>query len=258
MGIFRDYDWYNNWQRPYEIPGSFYEDEDFFQSFPREAPETFFVDVKSGKKYGSFQDFRLIEQKVEVQPAPPKLNLVDIPGANGSKDLTELPAGRVVYGDREITWTYALFPWQRSWEIVQNVVSRALNGKRCKIFLHNSEGKYYEGRMTVTDYARDGVLRQITVKAICSPYLRAKDQVIAKELTTEPLAIPLRASDLYTVPKIEVTAETAISYDGNTLMLSPGAHELTQLELAGADRELIANVTNGTGTITVSYERGYL
>ena len=53
----------------------------------------------------SHRDLHLIQQQVDVQPAPPKLNLVDIPGANGSKDLSTQPAGRVVYEDRKITWT---------------------------------------------------------------------------------------------------------------------------------------------------------
>lgn len=118
----------------------------------------------------SSRDLRLIQQLVEVQPAEPKLNLVDIPGADGSRDLSALPAGRVVYADRSITWTFALYPGEK-WDAKHRQVSNALNGRECKITLDTDPDYYYQGRLSVKKYNHDRTLHQITVEAICRPWI---------------------------------------------------------------------------------------
>lgn len=123
----------------------------------------------------SHRDLNLIQQKVEVQPAEPKLNLVDVPGADGSKDLSTQPAGRVVYEDRTITWTFALYPGEK-WDAKHRQVSNALNGRECRITLGTDPDYYFQGRVAVKKYNIDRTLRQITVEAICRPWILKRMQ----------------------------------------------------------------------------------
>jgi len=125
----------------------------------------------------SHRDLNLIQQTVEVDPAEPKLNLVEIPGADGAVDMTEQPAGRVTYNTRKITWTFALYPGE-SWDAKHRQVSNALNGRKCNITLDTDPGYYYQGRLSVTKHKIDNTLRQITVVAICQPYKLKQDQTI--------------------------------------------------------------------------------
>lgn len=117
----------------------------------------------------SHYDLNLIQQKVEVDPAEPKLNMIEIPGADGAVDLTEQPAGRVVYKTRKITWTFALYPGE-NWDAKHAQVSNALNGRRANITLDTDPGYYYQGRLSVAKHNVDGLLRQIIVEAVCQPY----------------------------------------------------------------------------------------
>ena len=57
----------------------------------------------------SFYDLDLILSAVEVPPAIPKMVYVDIPGADGSLDLTEAH-GEVKYNDRTISMLFTLNP----------------------------------------------------------------------------------------------------------------------------------------------------
>ena len=125
----------------------------------------------------SYTDLHLIQQLVDIQPAEPKLNLVDIPGADGSKDLSEMPGGRVVYKDRTLTWTFALYPGE-NWHDKHRQVSNTLNGRRCKITMDDDPGHYYLGRLSVKKYNTDKVLRQITVEATCSPWMLKQEQTV--------------------------------------------------------------------------------
>jgi hypothetical protein len=122
----------------------------------------------------SHTDLNLIQQKVEVEPAEPKMNLVEIPGADGAVDMTEQPAGRVTYKTRKITWTFALYPGE-NWDAKHRQVNNALNGRRCDITLDSDPEYYYQGRLAVKKHNVDGLLRQIVVEAICQPYKLRQD-----------------------------------------------------------------------------------
>lgn len=117
----------------------------------------------------SYYDLNLIQQKVEVDPAEPKLNLIEIPGADGYKDMTEQPAGRVTYKPRKITWTFGLYPGE-NWHAKHRQVSNVLNGRRCHISLDDDPSYYYDGRLIVKNHKVDGILKQIVVEATCQPY----------------------------------------------------------------------------------------
>lgn len=127
----------------------------------------------------SFYDLNLIQQLVDEQPAEPKLNLIDIPGADGSVDMSELPGGRLVYKDRTLTWIYALYPGE-NWDAKHRQVSNALNGKRCRITLDSNPDYYYDGRVTVKKYNKDKLLRQITVEAICNPWMLKQQPTVVR------------------------------------------------------------------------------
>lgn len=206
----------------------------------------------------SYRDLNLIQQIVEESPAEPKLNLIDIPGADGSKDMTTQPAGRVVYSDRIVRWTFGLYPGE-NWATKRKQVSNALNGRRCKITLDENPYWYYDGRLAVREYIRDSILRQIVVEAICSPYLfKQRDTVVTRSISTTEARLQLTNEFKPVFPQIEVTAATVVTWNGNAFSLSPGKHRLLDVELPAGTSTLSAKTTSGTGTITITYQEGTL
>lgn len=206
----------------------------------------------------SYRDFNLIQQSVDVQPAPPKLNLVDVPGADGAKDLSTQPAGRVVYGDREITWTFALYPGDK-WDQKHREVSNALNGLACDIVLDTDPGYYYQGRLTVKSYKLDGLLRQIVITAICRPYkLKVGETSIMFGLNTTVKTLSLTNGRKVVVPSITVTAETTLIWQGKSVVVAAGTHRIADIALQPGVNLLKAQTTSGTGSITITYREGAL
>ena len=192
-------------------------------------------------------------------PAEPKLNLVDIPGADGSKDKSELPGGRLFYNDRTVSWTFALYPGE-DWATKHRQVSNALNGKRCRITLDSNLDYYYTGRVVVRDYNLDRALRQITVEATCSPYLlKQYPTIIEKDLSTEYLEIHLPNEKKRAVPTIEVTEPTSIRWEGLSADIAAGVpYTSLDIELQEGDNILEAKVASGAGKIVVTYQEGSL
>lgn len=207
----------------------------------------------------SNRDLHLIQQRVDVQPAEPKLNMIDIPGADGSKDLTEKPAGRVVYKNRKITWTFALYPGDK-WDAKHAEVSNALNGLRCTIHLDTDWDWYYDGRLTVKKYNHDKALRQITVEATCFPYKRKFAYTdVRKDITAEPLDIVLRNTQEPVVPDFMASVQTTLTYNGLAVTIPPGAwFSSLDFELPKGESTITAQTVSGTGTLRILYREGSL
>lgn len=207
----------------------------------------------------SFIDLHLIQQKVDVQPAEPKLNLIDIPGADGSKDLSTQPAGRVTFSDRLLTWTFALYPGE-VWADKHRQVSGALNGKYCRITLDSDPDYYYLGRLVVKSYNVDRQLRQITIEATCRPYMLRQQETVVRvtNLSTTYRTLDLVNDRKPAIPTIVVTAETTLRWQGNTITLAAGTHKILDIELQEGINKLEARTTTGTGGITLTYQEGAL
>lgn len=122
----------------------------------------------------SFYDLNLVLSKVDIPPAVPKITMVDIPGGDGSVDLTEA-FGEVKFKDRECTFTFTVFPYD-DFEEKKREVNGLLNGKRCKITLDKDPDYYWEGRLSINEYASNKNLHQIVVGATVAPY-KVKQEV---------------------------------------------------------------------------------
>lgn len=216
-------------------------------------------ETRFGDDIYSYQTLHLIQQSVDIQPAEPKLNLIDIPGADGSKDLSELPAGRLIYKDRVITWVFALYPGDK-WDEKHAEVSNALNGKRCTIHLHSDWDWYYEGRVVVKKYNVDKVLRQITVEAICAPYkLKFALSGGTYDITTDPVDINLSNTHRPAVPDFLASVAAEITWQGNKTVINPGTwFRSLDIELPEGNSTITVRAIDTAGTIRILYREGSL
>ena len=199
----------------------------------------------------------LIQQNVEVGPAEPKTSLVEIPGGNGSIDLTEALGAGVAYKDRTIKWTFALYPGE-PWASKRSEVSNAINGKRLRIVLDDDPTWYYDGRVSVTDHKSDNRLHQITVEATCAPYKRrVSERTISAELSTTPTELYCDVGQMPLVPLITVAQETVVQYGDYSATIQAGKHLLPDLLISGC-QIIKAKTTSGTGTISITWREGAL
>lgn len=211
----------------------------------------------------SYTDLGLIQQSVDVQPAEPKLNIVDVPGADGGKDFSEQPAGRAVYNDRKLTWIFALYPGD-DWDAKHRQVSNALNGRYCDITLDRDPGYYFQGRLVVKKYNVDKSLRQITVEAVCRPYmLKQQETVVQAALPADHSLqlLTLNNERKHVVPTITLSVAATVTFGSATKALPAGTHKLLDIVLLPGPNELrarSADAVTTTGTITVTYQEGSL
>ncbi len=124
----------------------------------------------------SYYDLHLILSGCSISPATPKENYIDIPGADGSIDLTEA-LGEVKYNDRTGTLIFSVLPAD-DFEEKKSEISNLLNGKKFKITLDKDPDWFYIGRCSVSDYKADKKLRQITVDLKLQPFKYAPEKTV--------------------------------------------------------------------------------
>lgn len=116
----------------------------------------------------SYKDLNLIMGKPNIPPAGVKTSFVDIPGADGSIDLTEA-LGAVRYKTRNCSFPFSVFPYE-DFEEKKKQIANLLNGRRCKIRLDKDPDYYWVGRCSVNNYSSNKNLNKITVNATVEPY----------------------------------------------------------------------------------------
>ena len=217
--------------------------------------------MAKGTKFGTIHsnvDLHLIQQKIEVGPAVPRTSYVHVPGADGSIDLTEA-LGTVSYDDRELVWTFALYPGD-DWVERRRKVSNAINGIACRITPDGEEGWYYDGRVVVDEYASDKLLRTVTVKATCRPWrYKLTPTVISREdlgPAYKQLSLPNERRPI--IPTITVAQDTTLLWGGSAIAVSAGTYRRADICLQAGPNILKAKVASGTGSITVEYQEASL
>lgn len=107
--------------------------------------------------------------------APPKVreNYVDVPGAHGSVDLTDILIGRPLYENRTGSLDFYVDHTNEEydrWDYAYDKLLNLLNGFKKKIILKDSPSYYYEGRLSVNTWKTDKLASQITLDYNLFPF----------------------------------------------------------------------------------------
>lgn len=201
----------------------------------------------------SYDDLNLVLSVANIPPAAVKTNFIDIPGGDGSVDLTEA-LGEVRFKDRECTFTFTVFPTD-DFEVKKRLVSNLLNGTRCSIKLDKDPNYYWQGRCSINEYASDKNLHKIVVGAIVAPYKLKNNQTVVTVPAGTSVTRTLVNGRMTVVPTITCTAEASIVFSGGTYKLNAGTHTVANIALTYGNNQI---TVTSTGTVTFTYREGDL
>ncbi len=119
----------------------------------------------------SYYDFGMwLSERPDWGDPEPKLNLVEIPGADGMLDLTEANSGEVKFSNRMATLTFAAMVKADRQEQFKARIRNALHGKVCTIVPDEDPNWYYRGRCTVTFMDQMSWKLRIMITVDADPY----------------------------------------------------------------------------------------
>lgn len=205
----------------------------------------------------SYYDLELILSKVDIPPAIPKTTYVDIPGGDGSIDLSEAQ-GEIRYKDRELKFTFTVKPSiDSTFEDKKSEVSNCINGKVFRITLDKDSDYYYYGRCTVSSYTENKNILQIVISATAKPYkFRQNKTTVSFLLYGEEKAINLLNGRKSVAPYITVSDnDTEIVFDGYRYTLDKGVYHIPDIRLKQGNNHMILS---GTGNVKFEYQEADL
>ena len=130
---------------------------------------TFTLD--DGTAYNSYVDFGLyLETPVKVSAPEPNTYMVEIPGRNGSLDLTESAIGGLTYKDRKIEFPFLCRKRRTEWNKTYHEMLNALHGRHCQIVCSDDPEFYYEGRVVIDKWNDDEYMAFPSVTATVKPF----------------------------------------------------------------------------------------
>ena len=123
------------------------------------------VFISGYAQYHSWNSWYLIPSTPPVVAEPSaNFKYVDIPGMNGSLDLTDYLTGTLSLGDRSGSFTFYLDNDHGNWADRRREIASFLNGRSMSIYLTDDPYWRYHGRVMVKNYTPGQPNSQITME----------------------------------------------------------------------------------------------
>lgn len=198
--------------------------------------------------YDTLNDLGLtMLQAPSLDPPEPKTNLVDIPGGDGTVDLSEF-SGDVRYNDREMEFQFLLNG--RTPDAIHREVTdilRKFHGVRSEFELSFDPGFTYTGRASVTESPNLYHGGTLTLKITADPYKHGGTETW-KVNAAGGIAVIIPCGRRRWSPAFQVERETLVSFEGKSWTLPPGTSRITELYLNPGDNVLVLNTDPDYGS----------
>lgn len=205
----------------------------------------------------TFNDLGLILGKKEIGSPAVKENKVDIPGADGSLDMTDF-FGEPKYEDVKHKFEFSAAVSPDESLALFSRVKNMLHGKKHRIILDDDPAFYYVGRCHVSSYTDEKNIGTLSIECDCEPYKYKLQPTIMSVTIDGTQTITLTNSRKRAVPEITITTDSNLNivYQAvNIWDLGSGSYTLPDLELVEGEN----NVTvTGVGSITFSWQEAML
>lgn len=233
------------------------------------------IGVQIGEKH-TYKDWNLILTSTDIDFPDPKTETVDIPGADGELDFSEVLTGDISYKNRTISFEFEMIDRFANWKNKISEISNYLHGKKFKIILDEDSSFYYFGRVTVNNFKSNKSTGTITIEADVEPYkcdIYASNEdwlwdtfnfetgIIneTKELQVNgELEVVIYGRRKKVVPKITCNSpenQMQVIFKGETYNLSNGTQKILNIEICEG-KNILKFI--GNGTISIEYRGGSL
>lgn len=222
----------------------------------------------------SFRNYRLLPTSAPViTPPEVKTHYIEVPGADGSLDLTEALTGYPTYGDRKGTFNYQFYAPKSEWYNVYNDIVHDLNGVSADVILDEDAQYYYKGRLVVgtPTYGKYKATIQITGTFKSDKYVNDEysgndwlwnpfdfNNGIAREYykihVRNSKTVTLIGSELIVCPKFTLeSGYMSVTVDDKAYPLTLGDNIFLNV-LMGEEEKQVTFI--GYGVVTITYRIG--
>ena len=212
-------------------------------------------DVIFNDEKSAYDEWNIVLTKADIPLPKPKTSLVEIKGADGVLDLSEVLTGDILYNNRTITLTFEMMDDTDYYDLISDITNY-LHGRIVTITLTNDEDYYYVGRASISQWQcikRQGII-VITVDAEPYKYSVTETKMIVN-VANQTKTITLQNSRKRVCPMLNVTGTITLTINGVNYKLAEGKQQLSNFRLVEGNNVV---KVSGNGTLTITYRQGEL
>lgn len=229
--------------------------------------------VTFGDKH-SIKDWNIyLKSRPTISPPDPKTAYADVPGFDGSIDLTESASGRVSYNNRKLQCEFVVMDGRERWPTIYSTILNYLHGQLMKVIFDEDPSYYYEGRFEVDKWQSNRFNSTIVITGNVKPYkMEITDSTekwlwdpfnfetgIIREyadlIVDGTLQVTVLGSRLISVPLITTSNVMTVKFNGQIYNLVKGENEIPEIQIEDGENILIFE---GSGTVSIKYRGGSL
>ena len=199
--------------------------------------------------------------KGDLKISSPKLksNRVDIPGANGTKDMSYALTGYPVFEDRQVQFNLFKRCDDMDLDELRMELMNRFHGRKCKLWTPNNADYYWYGTPEFGEHSgyNSGT---IPCAMIVDPYRYKNDPTVV----TMTLAAntqqqkTLHNAGMPTIPVFNCTSAAAILCKGNTYNIAANTDYRNLGLMLIEDPTVIKVTAEANATMTITYQEGSL
>ena len=226
----------------------------------------------------TWDDWKLIPtSRPSFNPPPLRVVTIDVPGMNGTYDITDVLTGYPLYDNRTGSIEFMVVQDDKTWIERYSEVMNYLHGQKMEAYLTDEQYFKYEGRFTVSSWQSSEHNSTITIDYDVYPFklepnssiedwlwdpFSFRDGVIRnyKSLTVDTsLTVRIAGTKDFTSP--EFTVDTVgdsgmdVVFNGSTYHLPEGTSVNPNIFIKDQETNL---VFNGSGTVSINMRGGKL
>ena len=220
----------------------------------------------------SYDDFGLILTDKDIGFPEPKLEEVDVIGADGVIDLSEVLNDDIKYKTRKLQFTFTVLKGNKYWASTVADVANYLQGKKLRIQMDFDPAYYYTGRCKINSFKTSKRLCTITIDAECEPYrldingngekwlwdtFSFQNGFIRVNAVTVNGSLQVNLQNQRKIVSPTFTCSTAmtVTFDGVTYNLPKGKTQVLGIRLKYGTNYV---TFKGNGTVKIEYQGGAL
>ena len=212
-------------------------------------------DVIFNNEISAYEDWNIVLTKIELPPPEPKTMSVEIKGADGEIDLSEVLTNDIKFKNRIIKLTFEVMDDTQYYSITSEM-AKYLHGKKMTVRLSNDEDYYYTGRTFINSWECVKRKGTIVVSVDADPYkYDVIERIFNVTLNNETKTIVLINGRKHICPILDVTGSVNLVWQDKTYTLSEGKQQVLRFVLKEGNNTV---TFTGTGKVKITYRRGEL
>lgn len=211
--------------------------------------------VQFGNKH-TYDDWDLVLTNKSLGLPTPKTSSVEVEGADGSIDTSEVLSGEIKFNNRTLDFEFTMTTEYEEYNELITEIANHLHGRKLKIILDEDDDYYYIGRCQINQWSSDKRIGKIVITCDCEPYKYSVRPITMTAKINGTTYVKIVGKRMTVTPIIEVSNDMEIIVGGKSNKLEANKeNEILDLFI----KEGVNTLTfKGNGEAKIKYVGGDL